>query len=389
MVLEEKIFIGFTGLEKWLNGMGRKGLLLVSVNGEKYSFEQTETPVRYFIDQTDDSPRTDKNFEYISSRIEAGYKLACVGGRRLFFYTENDAVNDYSSRYKHLLTQIRLKFIAFLAIFAFALQLSIYEFKQTNTLSGATFSGIKPYTVAVILTAVTVISACYTVFYAKELLLLRRACRRTAFLESLALTGDNSEITFFQRLYLCFSGEQKWLNIMGEKGYLLCGGTKFDYAFKQTDKPIEYFIDCTSDSPKTQLNDEYIQNKKQEGYKLACIRGRRIYFYASAPQQDYGKRYENMLTRIGWNCVSCLALFAISFALTVYELLQKYKLSGSTFEGISPSVVAVVLFVISLAALCFSIIYGAEYYSLLEKKKAVINNEQSTQNTNENGSEGI
>ncbi len=166
-----KFFFGFADVEKWLNKQGQKCLLLTSVSDGKYTFTECDSPVKYFVDHTDDSPYTDANGEYIESKIASGYQLACINGRTLFFYAPEDK-SDYSQRYKNMLSHIRLVLLSAFSIFVTSMCVMIYEIKQMSILENAIFEGITPRTVALILLVPAALSLGATVIYFMEMLSL-------------------------------------------------------------------------------------------------------------------------------------------------------------------------------------------------------------------------
>lgn len=194
MVNVNKLFFGFADVEKWLNTMGEKSLLLLSVSDGKYTFEQTDKPIKYFIDHTEDSPFTEKNRAYIDSKTAEGYKLACICGRNIFFYSEAE-MPDYSQRYKNMITNVRLVFLAAISAFMFSMGIMLYEMKQIKVLENAVFEGITPRSVALIMVVPAAISLGLSIIYLIEWISLSRSKKEVTVLEQATLdqTEQSSE----------------------------------------------------------------------------------------------------------------------------------------------------------------------------------------------------
>ncbi len=186
MVNVNKIFFGFADVEKWLNTMGEKSLLLVSVNDGKYTFEETDTPIKYFVDHTEDSPFTDKNRAYIDKKIAEGYKVACINGRNIYFYSETEKA-DYSQRYKNMLTNVRLVFLSAVSVFLFSMGIMLYEMKQIKVLENAVFENITPRSVALIMVVPAAIALGISVIYLIEWVSLFRRKKEVTILEQAEL----------------------------------------------------------------------------------------------------------------------------------------------------------------------------------------------------------
>ncbi len=191
MVSVNKMFVGFNDAEKWLNSQGAKSLLLTSVNDGKYTFTESDTPIKYYIDHTDDSPFTEKNKAYIDSRIEEGYMLACINGRTVYFYTTEDK-KDYSSRFKNMLSNVRLVLLSSITVFLFSMGIMLYEMKQMQILENAVFKGITPRTVALIALVPAAISLGVSVMYGIELVTLYKK-KKEALLNEQSEQQDQAE----------------------------------------------------------------------------------------------------------------------------------------------------------------------------------------------------
>ncbi len=186
MVNVHKIFFGFADVEKWLNTMGERSLLLTSVNDGKYTFEETDTPIKYFVDHTEDSPFTDKNRAYIDNKMAEGYKVACISGRNIYFYSETEKA-DYSQRYKNMLTNVRLVFLSAVSVFLFSIGIMLYEMNQIKVLENAVFENITPRSVALIMVVPAAISLGISVIYLIEWVSLFRRKKEVTILEQAAL----------------------------------------------------------------------------------------------------------------------------------------------------------------------------------------------------------
>ncbi len=189
-----KLFFGFADMEKWLNKQGEKCLLLTSVSDGKYTFAECDSPVKYFVDHTDDSPYTDANGEYIESMIASGYQLACINGRTLFFYAPADK-SDYSQRYKNMLSHVRLVLLSVFSVFVISLSVMIYEMKQISVLENAVFEGITPRTVALILIVPAALSLGASVIYFMEMISLWQTRKEVVKIEQYNQSAeqDNAE----------------------------------------------------------------------------------------------------------------------------------------------------------------------------------------------------
>ena len=179
-----KIFFGFTDLEKWLNKQGEKCLLLTNVSDSKYTFTKCEKPVKYFIDHTDDSPYTDANDEYVHAKMAQGYELVFIKGRTLFFCAPVEK-EDYSQRYKNMLSHVRLVLLSVFSVFVFSMSVLLYEIKQIKLLEHAVFEGITPRTVAYLLIIPAALSLGATVIYFMEMLSLSQKKKEVVKLEQL------------------------------------------------------------------------------------------------------------------------------------------------------------------------------------------------------------
>lgn len=191
MVSVNKLFVGFNDAEKWLNTQGEKSLLLTSVSDGKYTFTQSDTPVKYYIDHTDDSPFTEKNKEYIDSRLAEGFSLACISGRTLYFYTAEEK-KDYSSRFKNMLSNVRLVLLSSVTVFLFSMGIMLYEMKQMQLLANATFEGITPRTVALIALVPAAVSLGISVMYGIEFATLYKK-KKEALLNEQSEQQDQAE----------------------------------------------------------------------------------------------------------------------------------------------------------------------------------------------------
>lgn len=182
MITARKVFFGFADIEKWLNAQGEKSLLLISVNDGKFIFEETESPIKYFVDHTDDSPFTDSNRAYIDEKISEGYNLACIDGRTLYFYS-NMEKEDYSKRFKNMLSHARLVLLSALSVFAFSMGIMLYEMNQMRILENAVFENITPRTVALIMVIPAAVSLGISVIYFFETIYLNRKKKEVTVLE--------------------------------------------------------------------------------------------------------------------------------------------------------------------------------------------------------------
>ena len=187
-----KIFFGFMDLEKWLNKQGEKCLLLTEVKDSKYTFTECETPIRYFVDHTDDSPYTDANGEYVYAKMAEGYELACINGRTLFFYAPADK-SDYSQRYKNMLSHVRLVLLSVFSVFVISMSVLIYEMNQMKILENAVFEGITPRTVAYLLIAPAAFSLGATVIYFMEMLSLFLTRKEVVKIEQLSKAAEQDQ----------------------------------------------------------------------------------------------------------------------------------------------------------------------------------------------------
>ena len=61
------------------------------------------------------------------------------------------------------------------------------------------------------------------------------------------------------KVFVSEHDEQKWLNRMGAKGFVLVGKKCGRYEFEKADVKAEYIVDYLDDSPKTPDNTEYLR----------------------------------------------------------------------------------------------------------------------------------
>lgn len=167
MISAFKVFVGFTDEEKWLNLQGKKGLRLVSVKDNRYTFEQTEKQIKYYLDHTDDSPYTDANEVYVKGRMAEGFDLVFINGRTLYFCAYEEK-QDYSQRFKNMISHLRLVLLSSVTVFLVSLGVMLYELKQIGIYEHATFDGITPKTVTILLIIPAAISLGVSVMYAME-----------------------------------------------------------------------------------------------------------------------------------------------------------------------------------------------------------------------------
>lgn len=69
------------------------------------------------------------------------------------------------------------------------------------------------------------------------------------------------------KIFISEFGEEKWLNKLGSKGYLLKAKSKGKYVFKKIEKKVTYCIDYLDESPQTPDNAEYLKDKNVCGFK--------------------------------------------------------------------------------------------------------------------------
>lgn len=188
-----KIFFGFMDLEKWLNKQGEKCLQLTNVSDSKYTFIKCDSPIKYFIDHTDDSPYTDANGEYIHAKMAEGYELTCINGRTLFFCAPIEKP-DYSQRYKNMLSHVRLVLLSVFSLFVISMSVMIYEMKQIKILEHAVFEGITPRTVAYLLIVPAALSLGATVIYFMEMLSLSQKRKEVVKIEQLNTATEQDQV---------------------------------------------------------------------------------------------------------------------------------------------------------------------------------------------------
>lgn len=181
----------------------------------------------------------------------------------------------------------------------------------------------------------------------------------------------------FVKLFIGFCDEQKWLDKQGEDNLLLENVENGKYHFKKSEKKIKYFIDHTEDSPFTELNGEYIKKREANGYKLACIKGRCLYFYTEEDLPDYSERYRRMIDHIRGIVVSFSSAFVIFLGLTIYENKLASEYIDATFKNITPQTVAWITLIIAAASLGVTAAYSIELVALIKKKKEVVELERA------------
>lgn len=111
------------------------------------------------------------------------------------------------------------------------------------------------------------------------------------------------------KVFVSEHDEQKWLNRMGAKGFVLVGKKCGRYEFEKADVKAEYIVDYLDDSPKTPDNTEYLRGKDVCGFKgnSAYIRNG---VHTAAPLGRQAARYGKLSVFFG----AVTALFAALFA---------------------------------------------------------------------------
>lgn len=114
------------------------------------------------------------------------------------------------------------------------------------------------------------------------------------------------------KIFISEFNEEKWLNKLGSKGYLLTAKSIGKYTFEKIEKKVTYCIDYLDESPQTPDNAEYLKNKNVRGFKgnSAYISGEEHTVESLSRQSA---RYGKLSAFFG----VILALFA---ALFVYNL---------------------------------------------------------------------
>lgn len=69
------------------------------------------------------------------------------------------------------------------------------------------------------------------------------------------------------KIFISEFNEEKWLNKLGSKGYLLTDKSIGKYTFKKIEKKVTYCIDYLDEAPQTPDNAEYLKNKSVCGFK--------------------------------------------------------------------------------------------------------------------------
>ena len=114
-----KSFISVYNEEKWLNKLGSKGYMLKGRKKGKYTFEKLERPVKYHIDDLDESPETPENTEYLQGKNVCGFK-----GNSAYIADEehnSDTLKRQVSRFGKLTAFFGVVLALFLALFAYNL----------------------------------------------------------------------------------------------------------------------------------------------------------------------------------------------------------------------------------------------------------------------------
>jgi len=78
--------------------------------------------------------------------------------------------------------------------------------------------------------------------------------------------GVNINMTI-HKIFVSEHDEEKWLNSLGAKGYLLIKKSPCTYVFSKEDGISEYQIDYLDDTPKAPANQEYLEGKEVCGFK--------------------------------------------------------------------------------------------------------------------------
>lgn len=178
------------------------------------------------------------------------------------------------------------------------------------------------------------------------------------------------------KTFFGYTDEEKWLNAQGAKCLRLESAADGRYSFSESSSPVEYRIDCTPDSPFTEKNSAYIQSRLDEGYELAAINGRTLYFINQSGIPDNSQRYRHMMKHIFWVLVSCFSVLAFTLSLLLYEIAQSKALANANFKSITPQTVAYILVLPAAISLGLGILYAFEQFALLRRKKEALSLER-------------
>ncbi len=185
--------------------------------------------------------------------------------------------------------------------------------------------------------------------------------------------------------------EEKWLNSLGKKGYLLESKCGFDYEFKKTERPVRYYIDYLPDAPESEESKEYLENKNAVAFK-----GNSVYVVSNGdrPCEAYShqiKRYGKLALFFGVLFVLFCALFvynvqnAMFFNEIGYVVPNDKKAIFDIFRfviGKNPAQMFMFLLLLILfAAAGYTLVFYFEYLNW--KKLAVKNKKQETEELGE------
>ena len=114
-IKKHRVFFNVAAEEKWLDSLGKKGLLLVGTAPFTYYFEQRSGEWTYSVEWLDSSPLTPENAEYIRSRT--GRDVYC-GSKNCYVYFASSGECAHSHKNVQLTQRRYFRIAAFWAVIA-------------------------------------------------------------------------------------------------------------------------------------------------------------------------------------------------------------------------------------------------------------------------------
>ena len=157
------------------------------------------------------------------------------------------------------------------------------------------------------------------------------------------------------RVFYNIAAEEKWLDSMGAKGYLLVGTAPFTYCFEKRGGELTYSGEWLDSSPYAAENEPYVKSRTGRE-TFCCGKGCRAYF-ASAGECAHSaksvllakRRYKR--TAIFWTVIAALMI-----GLLVYNVIwagkfdeMEYAAKSGLFKNRNPAI-AFMTFVLPLTA---------------------------------------
>ena len=135
-----KIFTSKNAELAWLNDMGRKGYLLVSINDSKFKFEQHEGEVYYYTcENIGISPKCEKGEAIISQYAAEGKKALLCSGNKVYFMSYSPVrVSKRTILTEYVSSLTREAYYSMLSVVLFAI--TFYQIKSISFLDSVGYT---------------------------------------------------------------------------------------------------------------------------------------------------------------------------------------------------------------------------------------------------------